>query len=84
MSRKLITVVTEILAILIIPLMIAGGELMLGGCGGGGGGPGLQTGVTPPVPQPVVGDFDEDGIPDSEDNCRFIYNPDQRDENDND
>ena len=41
----------------------------------------LSTGVGP---CDSLVDYDNDGLNDCEDNCRFIYNPDQTDENNND
>jgi Thrombospondin type 3 repeat len=33
----------------------------------------------PPDPTPIIVDSDRDGIPNHEDNCPFVYNPRQRD-----
>ena len=37
----------------------------------------LVSGFCPAPPAPIPGDFDRDGVPDAQDNCQRIYNPDQ-------
>jgi hypothetical protein len=38
----------------------------------------LVPGICPSPPPPIPGDFDRDGVPDAEDNCARVYNPNQR------
>ena len=38
----------------------------------------LQSGFCPGPQPPIPGDFDQDGIPDAEDNCARVFNPDFR------
>lgn len=43
--------------------------------------PAIPTGVPTDVPTVPLTDTDGDGVPDTTDNCTFVYNPDQADSN---